>query len=471
AAAGLRMAIDSKPADIDELDRRIMQLQIEQMALKKEKDKSSKERLVKLTDELKELEQSSAELTSKWMQEKDELAGSQKIKEALEQARSELEIAQRQGNLAKAGELTYGTIPALEKQLEAHEQSDQSAKDNIYAQDTVTENRIAQIVERWTGIPVDKMLEGEREKLLAMEDHLRDRVVGQDKALTAISNSIRRSRAGLQDPNRPLGSFLFLGPTGVGKTELTKALAEFLFDDDTAILRIDMSEYMEKHAVARLIGAPPGYVGYEQGGVLTEAVRRRPYQVILFDEVEKAHPDTFNILLQVLDEGRLTDSHGRTIDFRNTTIVLTSNLGAYVLAESENGADDPAVKEGVMEIVRQNFRPEFLNRLDEILLFDRLKLEVMGTIVEIQLKGLSKRLADKHLSFDISPSAIEWLAKTGYDPIYGARPLKRVIQKHLADPLSMLILEGKAVEGEAVKIDTTDGGEDLILTGSATQKE
>jgi ATP-dependent Clp protease ATP-binding subunit ClpB len=448
AAARLRMVVDSKPEEIDELDRRIMQLKIEREALKKENDAASKDRLTKLVKELEELEQESAELTAKWQAEKGELAGAQKLKEQLDQARAELEIVQRRGDWSRAGELTYGVIPDIERKIGEAETSGNGRM----LEEAVTPEHIAGIVSRWTGIPVDKMLSGEREKLLQMEQNLRHRVIGQEEAVIAVSNAIRRARAGLQDPNRPIGSFLFLGPTGVGKTELTKALAEFLFDDESAMVRIDMSEYMEKHTVSRLIGAPPGYVGYDEGGSLTEAVRRRPYQVILFDEVEKAHPDVFNVLLQVLDDGRLTDGQGRTVDFRNTLIVLTSNLGGEAIANLPDDADIETARPAVMEAVRHAFRPEFLNRLDEILLFRRLSRDDMTGIVEIQLGRLRQLLADRKIGLDIDAKANEWLAKAGYDPIYGARPLKRVIQRELQNPLAQRILEGRISDGATVKV-------------------
>ncbi|MEM7024941.1 MAG: AAA family ATPase, partial [Pseudomonadota bacterium] len=418
------------------------------------------DRLEQLEKELSELEQRSAELTAKWQAEKEKHAQGQELKEQLDALRHELEVAQRQGDLAKAGEITYGRIPELEAKLADAEQ----AKADEMVQEDVTDSDIAQVVSRWTGVPVDKMLEGERDKLLEMETKLHTRVVGQDEAVGAVSNAVRRARAGLQDPNRPLGSFLFLGPTGVGKTELCKALAAFLFDDDQAMIRIDMSEYMEKHAVARLIGAPPGYVGYEEGGALTEAVRRRPYQVILFDEVEKAHPDVFNVLLQVLDDGRLTDSHGRTVDFRNTLIVLTSNLGSEYLAALAEDQPAEAAREQVMTVVRETFRPEFLNRLDEIILFHRLGRGDMTGIVEIQLQRLQSLLDDRKITLEISDSAKRWLADTGYDPVYGARPLKRTIQKGLQDPLARLILEGRVHDGEAVNVEAGDGG--LLINGA-----
>jgi ATP-dependent Clp protease ATP-binding subunit ClpB len=448
AASRLRMEVDSKPEAIDELDRRIMQLKIEREALKKENDPASKERLEKLVHELEELEERSNEMTAQWQAEKEKLAGAQKLKEQLEEARAELEQVQRRGDWSRAGELTYGVIPELERQLKAAE----AAEAGKMVKEEVTDEQIAAVVSRWTGVPVEKMLSGEREKLLQMEQNLRRRVVGQDEAVIAVSNAIRRARAGLQDPRRPLGSFLFLGPTGVGKTELTRALAEFLFDDEQAMVRIDMSEYMEKHSVARLIGAPPGYVGYEEGGSLTEAVRRRPYQVILFDEVEKAHPDVFNVLLQVLDDGRLTDGQGRTVDFRNTLIVLTSNLGGEALAALPEGAEVSSVRNTVMAAVRDAFRPEFLNRLDEILLFRRLSREDMKGIVEIQLRHLKKLLDDRKIALDIDAAAETWLADKGYDPVYGARPLKRVIQRELQNPLAQQILEGRIPDGATVHI-------------------
>ncbi len=442
AASRLRMEADSKPEEIDELDRKIIQLKIEREALKKESDAGSQKRLSDLETELSKLEEQSAGLTFQWQAEKDKLSSSQKIKEQLDQARIDLDISQREGNLTKAGELAYGTIPELEKKLAIAEVHKGESEKNTMVKEEVSDSDIASIVSRWTGVPVDKMLEGERDKLLHMEDNIRRRVVGQDTAVKAISEAVRRSRAGLQDPNRPMGSFLFLGPTGVGKTELTKALAEFLFNDETALLRVDMSEYMEKHAVARLIGAPPGYIGYEEGGVITETVRRRPYQVILFDEVEKAHPDVFNILLQVLDDGRLTDGQGRTVNFTNTLIILTSNLGSHILAKQKIGDSPENVRDLVMEEVRMAFRPEFLNRLDEILLFNRLAPEHMKGIVEIQLRYLERLLKEKDISFSIDDKAKAWLAKEGYDSTYGARPLKRVIQKNLQNELASKILEG-----------------------------
>lgn len=456
AASRLRIEVDSKPEEIDELDRRIMQLKIEREALKKEKDTASKDRLIKLEKELADLESQSNALTAAWMAEKDKLAGSQKLKENLDQARSELEIAQREGNLTRAGELMYSIIPDLETKLKDAEGQSQDA----LIREEVTADDIAAIVSRWTGIPVDKMLEGEREKLLHMEDNLQKRVIGQKEAIVAISQAVRRSRAGLQDANRPIGSFLFLGPTGVGKTELCKALAEFLFDDETAMTRMDMSEFMEKHSVSRLIGAPPGYVGYEEGGSLTEAVRRRPYQVILFDEVEKAHPDVFNILLQVLDDGRLTDGQGRTVDFRNTLIIMTSNLGSTVLAEHAGEVTEKLRKQ-VMDIVRGAFRPEFLNRIDEILLFRRLSREDMNGIVKIQLQRLIHLLKDRKIQLEMDDLALTWLGDQGYDPTYGARPLKRVIQRELQNPLAVMILEGKIHDGQTV--DVTAGKQGLVI--------
>ena len=459
AAARKRMQIDSKPEELDELDRKIIQLKIEREALKKETDPASRQRLEKLEKELSELEQQAAELNARWQAEKSKLEEVRRLKEQLDRARIELEQAQRSGDLAKAGELAYGTIPELERKLQEAE-AEQATR---MVQEEVTAQDIAQIVSRWTGIPVDKLMEGEREKLLHMEEKLTERVVGQEDALQAVSNAVRRARAGLQDPNRPMGSFLFLGPTGVGKTELCKALAEFLFDDERALLRIDMSEFMEKHSVARLIGAPPGYVGYEEGGVLTEAVRRRPYQVILFDEVEKAHPDVFNVLLQVLDDGRLTDSQGHVVDFRNTLIVLTSNLGSEYLAALPEGAPASQAREQVMQVVRATFRPEFLNRLDEIILFNRLGREQMRDIVEIQLRRLRKLLEDRRIALDITDAAKDWLARAGYDPVYGARPLKRMIQRHLQDPLATMILEGRIKEGDTVKVDAGEHG--LVIDG------
>ena len=453
AASRLRMEVESKPEEIENLDRRIMQLQIEREALKKETDDASKDRLTALENELANLEQQSAGLTQRWQAEKEKISAEAKIKELLDAARIELEQAQRGGDLAKAGELQYGTIPGLEKQLEEAE----AAAGNAMLREEVTAQDIAGVVSRWTGIPVDKMLEGERDKLLNMEELIGSRVIGQKDAVQAVSKAVRRSRAGLQDPNRPLGSFLFLGPTGVGKTELTKALASFLFDDDNAMVRIDMSEFMEKHSVSRLVGAPPGYVGYEEGGVLTEAVRRRPYQVVLFDEVEKAHSDVFNILLQVLDDGRLTDGQGRTVDFSNTLIILTSNLGSQYLAGLEDGQDVKDVEPQVMEIVRSHFRPEFLNRLDEIILFHRLAAEHMAPIVEIQVKRVQKLLKDRKIELALTNKAKAWLGRVGYDPVYGARPLKRAIQRYLQDPLADMLLRGEIPDGTTVKVDEGDG--------------
>ncbi|WP_421927327.1 ATP-dependent chaperone ClpB [Neoaquamicrobium sediminum] len=449
AASRLRMQVDSKPEELDELDRRIMQLKIEREALKVEKDEASKDRLVRLEKELTDIEEQSTSLTAKWQAEKEKLGLAADLKKQLDEARNELASAQRKGEFAKAGELAYGRIPDLEKKLVEAESAEAQGS---MVEETVTPAHIAHIVSRWTGIPVDKMLEGEREKLLRMEDELAKRVVGQGEAVQAVSKAVRRARAGLQDPNRPIGSFMFLGPTGVGKTELTKALANFLFDDESAMVRIDMSEFMEKHSVARLIGAPPGYVGYEEGGALTEAVRRRPYQVVLFDEIEKAHPDVFNVLLQVLDDGRLTDGQGRTVDFRNTLIIMTSNLGAEFLVSLGENEDVDKVRDKVMGVVRASFRPEFLNRVDEVILFHRLRRQDMGQIVAIQLKRLEALLADRKIELDLDADAIEWLANKGYDPAYGARPLKRVIQKELQDPLAEKILMGEILDGSAVKI-------------------
>ncbi len=457
AASRLRMQVDSKPEELDELDRRIIQLKIEREALKKESDSASKERLEKLEKELAGLEEESATLTTKWEAEKDKLSDAQKIKEQLEKARLELEQAERSGDLARAGELSYGVIPDLEAKLNAAEDVGDA---DLMVEEAVSEDHVAQVVARWTGIPVDKMLEGEREKLLRMERELARRVVGQEEAVSAVSTAVRRARAGLQDPNRPIGSFMFLGPTGVGKTELTKALADFLFDDEQAIVRMDMSEYMEKHSVARLIGAPPGYVGYEEGGALTEAVRRRPYQVVLFDEIEKAHPDVFNVLLQVLDDGRLTDGQGRTVDFRNTLIIMTSNMGAEFLVNQKEGEESEAVRDQVMDVVRASFRPEFLNRLDEIILFHRLKREQMAAIVDIQFARLQKLLDERNIVVELDESAREWLANRGYDPAFGARPLKRVIQKQVQDPLAEQILAGAVHDGDHITIRAQD---DVLL--------
>jgi ATP-dependent Clp protease ATP-binding subunit ClpB len=450
AAARLRMQVDSKPEELDSIDREIVRLKIEAEALKKEGDAASKDRLVRLEKELANLEEQSRSLTTKWQAEKDKLGRAADLKKKLDEARNELAIAQRQGQYQRAGELAYGVIPGLEKELTDVEAQDGAAAGVV--QEAVTPDNIAQVVSRWTGVPVDRMLEGEKEKLLKMEDALAKRVVGQEEAVEAVSTAVRRARAGLQDPNRPIGSFMFLGPTGVGKTELTKALASFLFDDETAMVRLDMSEYMEKHSVARLIGAPPGYVGYEEGGALTEAVRRRPYQVVLFDEIEKAHPDVFNVLLQVLDDGRLTDGQGRTVDFRNTLIIMTSNLGAEYLVAQKSGEDSEAVREEVMDVVRAHFRPEFLNRVDEIILFHRLRKDQMSAIVDIQLGRLAKLLEERKITLDLDDAARAWLAEKGYDPAYGARPLKRAIQKNVQDPLAELILGGSIRDGETVPI-------------------
>ena len=458
AAARLRMAVDSKPEALDELDRRIMQLKIEREALKKETDDASHQRLGRLEAELSDLEDQAQALSQKWLAEKERLQGSTKLKDELDKARTELELAQRQGNFTRAGELAYGVIPDLEKRLKAAEADKTSGEGSPMVAEVVQPTDIAQVVSRWTGIPVDRMLEGEREKLLHMEETLSARVVGQHEAVEAVSKAVRRARAGLQDPNRPIGSFMFLGPTGVGKTELTKALASFLFDDETAMVRLDMSEFMEKHSVARLIGAPPGYVGYDEGGVLTEAVRRRPYQVILFDEIEKAHPDVFNVLLQVLDDGRLTDGQGRTVDFRNTLIILTSNLGAEYLVQLKDGESVELVRGKVLDMVKAAFRPEFLNRLDEILLFSRLERNQMAAIVDIQMARVEKLLKDRDITLVLTPKAREWLAAEGYDPAYGARPLKRVIQREVQDKLADHILAGTIVDGQTVQIDAGDGG-------------
>jgi len=459
AASRLRMEVDSKPEELDALDRDILQKQIEAEALRKEDDSASKDRLEKLEKELAELQEKSAEMTAQWQAERDKLAGARDLKEQLDRARIDLDHAKREGNLTRAGELSYGVIPQLEKQLsEAEKAEDESG---VMVEEAVRPEQIAQVVERWTGIPTAKMLEGEREKLLSMEDNLHGRVIGQDQAVKAVANAVRRARAGLNDENRPLGSFLFLGPTGVGKTELTKAVAEFLFDDDSAMVRIDMSEFMEKHSVARLIGAPPGYVGYDEGGVLTEAVRRRPYQVVLFDEVEKAHPEVFNVLLQVLDDGVLTDGQGRTVDFKQTLIILTSNLGSQALSQMPEGADAADAKRDVMDAVRAHFRPEFLNRLDEIVIFDRLTRDQMDGIVDIQMRRLLKRLAGRKISLELDEAAHKWLADQGYDPVYGARPLKRVIQKALQDPLAEALLAGEIKDGETVPVSA--GADGLII--------
>ena len=453
AASRLRMQVDSKPEELDEIDRRAIQLKIEAEALKKENDDASKERLKTLEKEIAELESRSAELTAAWRAEKEKLASATTIKEALERARNELVDAERRGDLGRASEIKYGRLPELERQL-AEAEAEGDGADGQMVQEVVDDEQIAHVVSRWTGVPVDKMLEGERDKLLRMEEALHGRVVGQQAALEAVSDAVRRARAGLKDPARPIGSFLFLGPTGVGKTELTKALAEFLFDDETAVTRMDMSEYMEKHSVARMIGAPPGYVGYEEGGALTEAVRRRPYQVVLLDEIEKAHPDVFNVLLQVLDDGRLTDGQGRTVDFRNTIIIMTSNLGAEFLQQVE---DAEQARDQVMTAVRGHFRPEFLNRVDEIILFRKLAQEHMGAIVDIQIERLAHLLEDRRMTIELDGSARDWLAAKGYDPAYGARPLKRVIQKELQDPLARLLLEGRIKDGDTIKVSTEAG--------------
>jgi len=453
AASRIRMEVESKPEEIENLDRRIIQLKIEESALAKETDAASKDRLATLRSELANLEQQSAELTTRWQNERDKIHAGAKIKEELEAAKLELEQAQRIGDLAKAGELSYGRIPALEKTLAEAE----GHTENALLREEVTEDDIASVVSKWTGIPMERMLQGEREKLLNMESALSKRVIGQAKAVEAVSKAVRRARAGLQDPGRPLGSFLFLGPTGVGKTELTKALASFLFDDDGAMVRIDMSEFMEKHAVSRLIGAPPGYVGYDEGGVLTEAVRRRPYQVVLFDEVEKAHPDVFNVLLQVLDDGRLTDGQGRVVDFSNTLIILTSNLGSTFLSNLDEGQKVEDVEPQVMEVVRSHFRPEFLNRLDEIILFHRLGLEHMAPIVDIQIGRVQKLLKDRKITLDLTDAARRWLGRVGYDPVYGARPLKRAVQRYLQDPLAEMLLAGQVPDGSDVHIDEGEG--------------
>ncbi|AXU18969.1 ATP-dependent chaperone ClpB [Novosphingobium sp. THN1] len=459
AASRIRMEVESKPEEIEKLDRRIIQMKIEEMALAKETDTASKDRLATLREELANFEQQSAELTTRWQNERDKIAAEGKVKEALDAARSELDVAQRNGDLAKAGELAYGRIPELERQLAEA----QGVSQNAMLREEVTAEDIAAVVSKWTGVPVDRMMEGEREKLLKMEEVLGQRVIGQKDAVLAVSKAVRRARAGLQDPNRPLGSFLFLGPTGVGKTELTKALAGFLFDDDNAMVRIDMSEFMEKHSVSRLIGAPPGYVGYDEGGVLTEAVRRRPYQVVLFDEVEKAHSDVFNVLLQVLDDGRLTDGQGRVVDFTNTLIILTSNLGSQYLANLEEGQDVQTVEPQVMDVVRGHFRPEFLNRLDEIILFHRLGQEHMAPIVEIQVARVARLLKDRKIVLDLTDAAKRWLGRVGYDPVYGARPLKRAVQRYLQDPLAEKLLGGEVPDGSTVRIDEGDGALSFVV--------
>jgi ATP-dependent Clp protease ATP-binding subunit ClpB len=463
AASRLRMQVDSKPEELDEIDRRLIQLKIEREALKKEQDAASRERLGRLEKEIAQLSEQAAGLNARWSAEKGKLGDAQKLKSELDARRIELERAQRQGDLTRAGELAYGVIPGLEKKLKALEAGDGNGTQTQMVQEAVTPDNIAQVVSRWTGIPVERMLEGERDKLLRMEEVLAKRVVGQREAVEAVSTAVRRARAGLQDPNRPLGSFIFLGPTGVGKTELTKALAAFLFDDENALARIDMSEYMEKHSVARLIGAPPGYVGYEEGGALTETVRRRPYQVVLFDEIEKAHPDVFNVLLQVLDDGRLTDGQGRTVDFKNTLIIMTSNIGSDYLANQKEGEDTEAVRPYVMAEMKLKFRPEFLNRIDEIILFHRLRREDMATIVDIQVGRLQKLLDERKLKLELDSTARTWLANKGYDPTYGARPLRRVIQKQVQDPLAAQILAGKVKDGQVVKITVRDGA--LVVNG------
>ncbi len=455
AASRLRMEVDSKPEELDQLDRQILQMQIEAEALKKEDDAASRDRLERLEKDLSDLQQRSAEMTARWQAERDKLEGSRHLKEQLDRARAELDGAKREGNLARAGELSYGIIPGLEKQLA---EAENGGADGLMVEEAVRPEQIAEVVERWTGIPTSKMLEGEREKLLKMEEQIGARVIGQQEAVVAVSNAVRRARAGLNDENRPLGSFLFLGPTGVGKTELTKALAEYMFDDDSAMVRIDMSEFMEKHSVARLIGAPPGYVGYDEGGVLTEAVRRRPYQVILFDEVEKAHPDVFNVLLQVLDDGQLTDGQGRTVDFKQTLIILTSNLGSQALSHLPEGSDSSDARAQVMEAVRSHFRPEFLNRLDEIIIFRRLSRQNMDGIVSIQLRRLEQRLAARKITLDLDDAARKWLADQGYDPVFGARPLKRVIQRALQDPLAELLLSGEVLDGQTVHVSAGPDG-------------
>ena len=474
AAARLRMAAESKPEELDELDRRIMQLKIEREALKKETDEGSKTRLTRLEQDLADLEEQASALNTRWQAEKERMQSGQKLKEELDKARTELELAQRQGNLARAGELAYGVIPDLERRIKTADDPNGDGKpDNPMVEEVVTPSHIAQVVSRWTGIPVDRMLEGEREKLLHMEKTLSDRVIGQTEAVEAVSKAVRRARAGIQDPNRPIGSFMFLGPTGVGKTELTMALASFLFDDDTAMVRIDMSEFMEKHSVARLIGAPPGYVGYDEGGLLTEAVRRRPYQVVLFDEIEKAHPDVFNILLQVLDDGRLTDGQGRTVDFRNTILILTSNLGSEFLVNLPDGdeAEAERVRGKVLDVVKASFRPEFLNRIDDIIVFHRLERGHMGAIVDIQLGRLRNLLKERDITLNLTDAAREWLGNEGYDPAYGARPLKRVIQRHVQDKLAEEILSGQVVDGQTVTVDTEGFGLTLRPGGEPEHAE
>ncbi len=467
AASRLRMQVDSKPEALDETDRRLIQLKIEREALKKETDSASRDRLKRLDNEIAQLEETANALTTRWQAEKAKLGGARKMKEELDAARTELELAQRKGNLARAGELAYGVIPALEKKLASLEQGDGSAHVKAMVEEAVTSDHIAGVISRWTGVPVDRMLQGERDKLLRMEQELAKRVIGQEDAVAAVSTAVRRARAGLQDPNRPMGSFLFLGPTGVGKTELTKALANFLFDDDSAMVRMDMSEYMEKHSVSRLIGAPPGYVGYDEGGALTEAVRRRPYQVILFDEIEKAHPDVFNVLLQVLDDGRLTDGQGRTVDFKNTLIILTSNIGAEYLVAATDDKSFENAKALVLAELKTKFRPEFLNRLDDTIVFHRLKREQMVNIVDVQLARLRSLLADRKITLTLDDAARTWLANRGYDPAYGARPLKRVIQKTVQDPLAEQILAGKLLDGATAALTVRDGV--LAINGQAVK--
>jgi ATP-dependent Clp protease ATP-binding subunit ClpB len=469
ASARLKMEIDSKPEELDAIDRDLMQMKIEREALRKETDDASKDRLARLEKLIADLDAQSAELTRRWENEKAKLGSAQKVKEELEQRRVELEQAVRRSDYARAGELQHAIIPKLDlqlKELESQDGPQQSGQ--VMVEEAVTPDHIAGVVSRWTGVPVDKMLEGEKDKLLRMEEAIAKRVIGQEEAVTAVSTAVRRARAGLQDPNRPIGSFMFLGPTGVGKTELTKALASYLFDDEQAMVRMDMSEYMEKHSVSRLIGAPPGYVGYDEGGALTEAVRRRPYQVILFDEIEKAHPDVFNVLLQVLDDGRLTDGQGRTVDFKNTLIIMTSNIGSDYLVAQKEGEDTDTVREYVLAEVKLKFRPEFLNRVDEIILFHRLKREQMGQIVDVQLGRLTKLLADRKITLDLDDQARTWLANRGYEPAYGARPLKRVIQKYVQDPLAEAILAGRVKDGELVSLTVRNG--DLILVDAAQRK-
>jgi ATP-dependent Clp protease ATP-binding subunit ClpB len=463
------MEIDSKPEELDAIDRDLMQMKIEREALKKETDAASKDRLQRLDKSIADLEEKSKSLTARWESEKKKLGSAQKLKVELDQRRHELDQAQRKGDFTRAGELAYGVIPGLEKQLKELEASEaKGGTTGAMVEEAVTPDHVAAIVSRWTGIPVDKMLEGERDKLLRMEQELGKRVVGQQEAVDAVSKAVRRARAGLQDPNRPIGSFIFLGPTGVGKTELTKALAAFLFDDESALLRIDMSEYMEKHSVARLIGAPPGYVGYEEGGALTEAVRRRPYQVVLFDEIEKAHPDVFNVLLQVLDDGRLTDGQGHTVDFKNTLIIMTSNIGSEYLANLKDDEDVDSARPYVMAEMRAKFRPEFLNRIDDIILFHRLRRDQMVSIVDIQIGRLQKLLAERKLKLELDDGARTWLANRGYDPTYGARPLKRVIQKSVQDPLAEQILAGRIRDGDTVRISVRGGN--LAINGEPVKE-